>query len=107
SMTVHKAYCRYLCPLGAGLAIAGAFPLFKWLHRRAECGNPCQLCRHKCEIGAIDRSGQIDYRECVQCLECVRIIEDPRECAPDRLAAKHRVAAGTAIPPLIPISSRD
>ena len=107
SMTVHKAYCRYLCPLGAGLAIAGAFPLFKWLHRRAECGNPCQLCRHKCEIGAIDRAGQIDYRECVQCLECVRIIEDPRECAPDRLAAKHRAGAATAIPSLIPTSSRD
>ena len=88
SMVVHKFYCRYVCPLGAGLAILGAFPLFKWLHRRAECGKPCQFCRHKCEIGAIDRYGHIDYQECVQCLECVRIIEDPNECAPERLARK-------------------
>ena len=88
SAFVHKAYCRYICPLGAGLAILGAFPIFKWLTRRAECGTPCQLCRHKCEIGAIRKSGEVDYLECVQCLECVRILEDPLECAPRRVEAK-------------------
>jgi len=93
SVFVHKFYCRYVCPLGAGLALLGAFPLFKWLHRRNECGSPCQLCRHKCEIGAIDRAGNIDYLECVQCLECVRIIEDPQECAPAKVALKRQVAA--------------
>lgn len=93
SMFVHKFYCRYVCPLGAGLAILGAFPLFKWLHRRAECGSPCQLCRHQCEIGAIDRTGKIDYLECVQCLECVRIIEDPQACAPAKVALRRQTAA--------------
>jgi NosR/NirI family nitrous oxide reductase transcriptional regulator len=97
SAFVHKAYCRYLCPLGAGLAILGAFPLFKWLHRRAECGSPCQLCRHKCEIGAIKKTGEIDYLECIQCLECVRIIEDPTECAPQRVAAKKQRSFSTPI----------
>ena len=101
SMVVHKAYCRYLCPLGAGLAIVGAFPLLKWLRRRSECGNPCQLCRHRCDIGAIDRTGNIDYRECVQCLECVRIIEDPSECAPDRLASKLAYDAVSVSPTVI------
>ncbi|CAM5500681.1 hypothetical protein SSTU70S_05374 [Stutzerimonas stutzeri] len=40
----RKVYCRYICPLGAGLAITGRFRLFDWLKRRKECGNPCQSC---------------------------------------------------------------
>jgi NosR/NirI family nitrous oxide reductase transcriptional regulator len=99
SMLIHKFYCRYVCPLGAGLALLGAFPVFKWLHRRTECGDPCQLCRHKCEIGAIDRSGHIDYLECIQCLECVRIIEDPSECAPARVAQKRKLKTSHSLGP--------
>ncbi|MBL4822801.1 MAG: 4Fe-4S binding protein [Colwellia sp.] len=81
SLKVHKFYCRYLCPLGAGLAILGRFPLLKWLRRRKECGSPCQLCRNKkCEIDAINHDGSIDYSECVQCLECLVTIESPKLC---------------------------
>ncbi|NHN39758.1 4Fe-4S binding protein [Pseudomaricurvus alcaniphilus] len=89
-MFIHKFYCRYLCPLGAGLAILGKLRMFEWLDRRRECGQPCQLCRHRCEINAIKRDGSIDYDECVQCLECVVIIQDPRQCAPARLEDKNR-----------------
>ncbi|PCI52461.1 MAG: (4Fe-4S)-binding protein [Gammaproteobacteria bacterium] len=81
SLKIHKFYCRYLCPLGAGLAIIGRFPLLKWLRRRKECGSPCQLCRNKkCEIDAINSNGSIDYSECVQCLECLVTIESPKLC---------------------------
>lgn len=79
---VHKFYCRYLCPLGAGLAILGKLRLFEWLERRNECGSPCQLCRRKCGIDAIKPSGEINYDECIQCLECVVILRDDRQCAP-------------------------
>jgi transcriptional regulator of nitric oxide reductase len=81
SLKIHKVYCRYLCPLGAGLAILGRYPLFKWLRRRKECGSPCQLCRNKkCEIDAINNDGSIDYSECIQCLECLVTIESPKLC---------------------------
>jgi len=40
-MFIHKFYCRYLCPLGAGLAILGRLRLFSWLERVELCGNPC------------------------------------------------------------------
>lgn len=85
---VHKFYCRYLCPLGAGLAILGRLHRFEWLSRRKECGTPCQLCRHRCGINAIDNSGKIDYDECIQCLECVVILRDDNQCAPARVARK-------------------
>jgi len=81
SLKIHKFYCRYICPLGAGLAIIGRFPLLKWLRRRKECGNPCQLCRNKkCDIDAINNNGSIDYGECIQCLECLVTIENPKLC---------------------------
>ena len=85
---IHKFYCRYLCPLGAGLAVLGKFHLFEWLSRRGECGSPCQLCHHRCEIGAIGKRGGVDYGECIQCLECLVIVQDVTQCAPEKAALK-------------------
>ena len=82
SLFVHKAYCRYLCPLGAGLAVLGWFHRFEWLSRRSECGNPCQLCKNKCEIGAITPAGKVDYNECIQCLECIVYYNNDELCPP-------------------------
>lgn len=89
SLKIHKVYCRYLCPLGAGLAIVGRFPMLKLLRRRDECGSPCQLCKtKKCDIDAINKDGSIDYGECIQCLECVVTIENPDLCVIDKYAGK-------------------
>lgn len=87
---INKFYCRYICPLGAGLALLGKFHRLEWLTRRKECGSPCQLCRKKCGVDAIRRDGSIDYDECVQCLECVVILEDPSRCAPKILETKRQ-----------------
>jgi hypothetical protein len=35
SAFVYKGYCRYVCPLGAGLAVLGRVRLLNWLPRRA------------------------------------------------------------------------
>ncbi len=96
---ISKFYCRYLCPLGAGLAIVGKIHLFEKLRRRDECGSKCQLCRNRCQIDAIDNTGTIDYNECIQCLECLAIINDKNQCAIDLLAGKQsRNQNGPAIP---------
>jgi NosR/NirI family nitrous oxide reductase transcriptional regulator len=85
---INKAYCRYLCPLGAGLALLGRLHWLKSIRRREECGARCQMCRNRCQVNAIHDNGAIDYSECVQCLECVAIINDPRQCAIDLLTLK-------------------
>ena len=77
---VYKAFCRYLCPLGAGLALLGSIQRLDWLTRRTECGSPCQLCRRICEYNAIAEDGRIIYRECFQCLDCVSVYTDPKRC---------------------------
>ena len=33
---IERAYCRFLCPLGAGLAILGRVRMFDWLKRRPD-----------------------------------------------------------------------
>lgn len=89
NLFVYKGFCRYLCPLGAGLAVAGRLRILNWIPRRAECGTPCQLCKVKCRYGAISPSGTIDYPECFQCMDCVTIIHDPGQCVPQVVARRH------------------
>ncbi|MGH1417903.1 MAG: 4Fe-4S binding protein [Hyphomicrobiaceae bacterium] len=82
SMFIHKFFCRYICPLGAALAIVGKFRAKDSIPRRSACGSPCQLCSVRCQIKAIKPSGEIDYDECVQCYECVVIHDDKNLCVP-------------------------
>lgn len=88
SMIVFKGFCRYVCPLGALLAIGGLVRQQDWIARRVECGSPCQLCKVKCAYGAIEPSGTVRYSECFQCLDCVTIHESPSLCVPLILADK-------------------
>lgn len=90
SMVLFKGFCRYLCPLGAVMAIGGLVRGRNWIERRAECGSPCQLCKVKCSYGAIKKTGEIVYSECFQCLDCVTIFDDKDQCVPLILAAKGR-----------------
>jgi NosR/NirI family transcriptional regulator, nitrous oxide reductase regulator len=79
---VFRGYCRYICPLGAALAVMGHLRLWKWIPRRTECGTPCQTCRHGCGYQAIKPQGTIDYAECFQCLDCVTDYQDDQRCLP-------------------------
>ncbi|QDI82978.1 4Fe-4S binding protein [Methylorubrum populi] len=88
NLFVYKGFCRYLCPLGASLAVLGRLRLLDWIPRRAECGSPCQLCKVRCRYGAIGADGRIDYPECFQCMDCVTIIHDPGQCVPEVVARR-------------------
>lgn len=92
SMVLFKGFCRYVCPLGALMAIGGLLRQRDWIDRRAECGSPCQLCKVKCRYGAIAKTGKIDYSECFHCLDCVTIYESPSLCVPLIVSGKRRAA---------------
>jgi NosR/NirI family transcriptional regulator, nitrous oxide reductase regulator len=96
---VYKAFCRYLCPFGAALALGGRLRRWRWLTRRLECGHPCQTCRSRCEYQAIERSGAIDYTECFQCLDCVSVLRSDELCAPRLLQLKGRPPMRSTPPP--------
>ena len=88
SMVLFKGFCRYVCPLGAVMAIGGLLRGRKWIERRVECGSPCQLCKVKCNYNAIKKTGEIQYDECFACLDCVTIHDDPKQCVPLIIASK-------------------
>ncbi|WP_290702469.1 transcriptional regulator NosR [Amphritea sp.] len=78
----RKVYCRYVCPLGAALAIPARLRLFDWLKRRKECGQPCKICANECEIQAIHPDGTINANECHQCLDCQVTYYRDDKCPP-------------------------
>ena len=101
---VERAFCRFLCPLGAVMAIGGRLRLrrFTTLKRRPECGSPCQLCAKRCPIQAIEPSGAINMDECFYCLDCQVIHNAAKVCPPLVYEARRKrnldVAAPTRIP---------
>jgi NosR/NirI family transcriptional regulator, nitrite reductase regulator len=89
---IERFYCRYLCPLGAALAIPAKLKLFDWLHRRPQCGRECRLCEQKCTVGAIDPLGRINPNECVLCLRCQVVFHDDATCPVLKRRARARQA---------------
>lgn len=77
---IERFYCRYLCLLGAALAIPGRLRMFDWLKRYPNCGDPCQICAQKCMVKAIDPHGNINPNECIYCLECEQLYNDEHIC---------------------------
>jgi hypothetical protein len=83
SFVNRKFFCKYLCPLGAALAIPGRFRVFDWwLRRRRECGRPCQICARECEVRAIRPTGEINANECHYCLDCQVTYYNESKCTP-------------------------
>jgi NosR/NirI family nitrous oxide reductase transcriptional regulator len=80
SLVVERAFCRYLCPLGAALAIPARLRIFDWLRRYRECGNPCQRCGNECPVQAIHPEGHINPNECIQCLHCQMLYHHDQLC---------------------------
>ncbi len=96
---VERPFCKYLCPMGASLAIPSTF---RWwgLKRKQECG-PCTACAVGCESQAIDhKTGAIDQRECLLCLDCMVMYYDDHSCPPLAQERKARTKAGLALTPI-------
>ncbi|MEB8387052.1 4Fe-4S binding protein [Rhodobacteraceae bacterium KMM 6894] len=77
---VERFFCRYLCPLGAALAIPARLRMFDWLKRYHECGNPCQTCANECPVDAIHPTGEINPNECINCLHCQVLYQSETKC---------------------------
>ena len=70
SVLIYRGFCRYLCPLGAALAIPSfirRIPLLK-IARYDFC-KTCKICGRTCRPLAI-ANGTIDMKECLECFDC-------------------------------------
>ena len=98
---IERFFCRYLCPLGAALAIPGRLRMFDWLKRYRECGNPCMRCFKECPVEAIHPEGHINPNECISCLHCQVLYHSDKKCPVKiqrRLKREKREAISNTIP---------
>ena len=79
-LVIERFYCRYVCPLGAALAIPARIRMFDWLRRYRECGNPCQRCANECPVQSIHPEGHINPNECIQCMHCQMLYHHDQKC---------------------------
>lgn len=98
SLLIERPYCRYLCPLGAALAMPSTFRWFG-LWRKPDC-NRCKACAAGCGAQAIDADGRIDQRECLHCLDCMVLYTDTHGCPPLARERKRRARDGLALTPV-------
>ena len=98
SIFIERPFCKYLCPLGAALAMPTTFRWFG-LRRKAECTR-CTACAVGCGSHAIDENGRIDQRECMLCLDCMVLYTDAHACPPLAQERKRREKAGQPITPI-------
>ena len=77
---IERFFCRYLCPLGAALAIPGRIRMFEWLRRWPDCGSPCKRCANECPVQAIHPEGHINVNECIYCMHCQELYYDDHRC---------------------------
>lgn len=67
---IERFFCRYLCPLGAILAILSRIKLFR-MKRKSEFCNKCKFCTSNCPMGIeVGNMAEIKTGECISCLRC-------------------------------------
>ena len=89
---IERFFCRFICPLGAFMAIGGKLRIFNsFLKRRNECGSPCKLCSNECPIDAIEKNGKINMNECFYCLDCQSLYHNDHKCPPLVIIRKKNV----------------
>lgn len=98
SAFIERPFCKYLCPLGAALAMPTTFRWFG-LKRKQEC-TKCEACAVGCGSLAIDKRGVIDQRECLLCLDCMVLYYDAHACPPLVKERKARTKASLSLTPI-------
>jgi NosR/NirI family nitrous oxide reductase transcriptional regulator len=80
AMLIERFFCRYLCPLGAILAIISKIKLTTITKPGAQCNN-CKLCSVSCPMNINLASVEtVNSSECISCLKCISVChkENPR-----------------------------
>lgn len=70
SLLVERFSCKYLCPMGALLAVTNRFAPLRLVVDPARC-NQCGRCDNECPMGIVDPHPQSGDAECIRCLECL------------------------------------
>ena len=70
SMFINRFSCKYLCPLGAALAIFNKISPIHLTVNQDSCTN-CGRCENECPVDIPAIPENIRSAECIRCLECL------------------------------------
>jgi polyferredoxin len=70
SLLVERFSCKYLCPLGAAIALFNKFAPLRIVVDQVRC-NRCGRCEVECPMGVAEVHANTNDAECIRCLECV------------------------------------
>lgn len=76
SLAVERLWCKYLCPLGAALALFNKISPIRLQANAAAC-NHCGRCDLDCSMGIQDVPDNLTDPECIRCLECFETCARP------------------------------
>lgn len=70
SLSIERFFCRYLCPLGAALAIFNRLSFLKPV-RNSAC-NGCKVCEEVCPVDIkVADLEKINDSNCIRCYKCI------------------------------------
>lgn len=73
SLFVDRPWCKYACPLGAGIGLLGKLSPLKVTRDPSLCKN-CSLCSKSCPMNIdVARQIRVHSADCNQCLTCVEV----------------------------------
>ena len=76
SMLIKRFSCKYLCPLGAALAIFNKISPIHITIDQDNCTN-CGRCENECPVDIPAIPENIRSAECIRCLECIETCAVP------------------------------
>ena len=95
SVFIKNFWCRFLCPYGALLGIAGLFSPFRITRVKESCID-CELCTKVCPSNIkVHQIGQVWSDECTSCMRCVE------ECPVKETLILRRTTTSATVSPFL------
>lgn len=71
SVMIYRAFCKYICPLGAIYGLLNKVSLYHYELDKSKCTN-CGACARSCDMG-VDLTKNINSAECIRCGKCINV----------------------------------
>lgn len=96
SMLYERAFCKYLCPLGAFTALLSRLPFMRIKREKSTCIS-CSRCDKVCPMNIeVSKVDKVESPECIACMECVESCPTKKGTLKANLAGK-AVKTGTIV----------